>query len=109
MPTAPFIQPITSKAARAILRDHRTTLQEFNRTGRLDISVDVRLTKTGRCQWQIIDMSNVDGRNLVPLLSLEQQQQLPAFDVAAPTFAENNSDRDEAARHHRNLCELRRV
>ena len=109
MPTAPFIWPISARAAKVILTERRITMAEFNKTGRLDLSVDTRLTKTGRCQWQIVDLCDVGGKNLKPHLTPQQQQKLPAVqeEMEAPTFEKNEGDREEVARNHRNLQTLR--
>jgi hypothetical protein len=109
MPAAPFVYTITSKAARAILLEHKVTLETFLQTGQLDLDINTRLTKVGRCKWQIVDFYDAKGSNLKSHLTPQQQQDLPAVqeELAAPTFVASSEDRESHARNWRNLQALR--
>ena len=109
MPRAALIWPITVKAAKAILQERRVTMAEFNQTGELVMDLNTKLTRVGRNTWQIIDFYNAKGANLKHHLTPQEQQKLPAVqeEMEAPTFEQNEGDREEAARNRHNLQILR--
>ena len=97
-----FIHPLTAKAAKAILKERGLSMQEFRRTGKLDLAIGVRMTVVGRCTYQIVDDSSVGGEGVAPFVSPAEQRSLPACQSDCEgTYEERRETRIEAlAKHH---------
>ena len=93
-----FIHPINVSAARAILRERGTSMNQFLRQGEITLAAGIKMTRTGKCKYQIVDHTGTGGEGVVPFIT---QHDYPMLPCCGPDSEGSFAERNEVALERR--------